>query len=468
MSIFSRALLALAILAAPFPVKAADNYTIKDGSGASRTIIAKDTGAGLLPQSIPSSPSGVPLFTTSAPGYVALQAGSSLTLSAGSAAIGSVTQGGTWSFGLSGPIPAGGNVIGGVTQSGAWSNRVQDGAGNPLTSRAAGSSRPLDVVVVDGSGVPVAFSGGGGGIASTVTANQGTAGASPWPVSLPSGQSVNVGNFPATQTVSGSVTATLSQGGSAVSTSNPIFAQITNLPSVQAISGAVTVSNFPATQAISASALPLPAGAAQDATLTARLGTLGQKAMAASAPVTIASDQPALPVSGTFFQATQPVSGSVSVSNFPATQAVSGTVTANLGTLNGAGTASNQATIIANQNSTAAGTSATNAQAIQGVTGGVPLATTIRSAGTNRSASVTTTASTLMAANTVRQGWKIKNDSAVGIWINFDATATAAAGSGNILIPAGGYLSSEPGFVETGAMSAIAVSGTAAITAREH
>jgi hypothetical protein len=37
-------------------------------------------------------------------------------------------------------------------------------------------------------------------------------------------------------------------------------------------------------------------------------------------------------VSGTFWQATQPVSGSVSVSNFPGTQPVSGTVTANAGT----------------------------------------------------------------------------------------------------------------------------------------
>lgn len=33
-----------------------------------------------------------------------------------------------------------------------------------------------------------------------------------------------------------------------------------------------------------------------------------------------------VPVTGTFFQATQPISGSVSVSNFPATQPVSGTV----------------------------------------------------------------------------------------------------------------------------------------------
>jgi hypothetical protein len=39
--------------------------------------------------------------------------------------------------------------------------------------------------------------------------------------------------------------------------------------------------------------------------------TLGQKAMAASIPVALASDQTSIPVTGTFFQGTQPVSGTV-------------------------------------------------------------------------------------------------------------------------------------------------------------
>lgn len=49
--------------------------------------------------------------------------------------------------------------------------------------------------------------------------------------------------------------------------------------------------------------------------ITDRLGTLGQKAMSASTPVVIASDQGAVAVSGT-----------VAVSNFPATQPISGNV----------------------------------------------------------------------------------------------------------------------------------------------
>lgn len=91
-----------------------------------------------------------------------------------------------------------------------------------------------------------------------------------------------------------------------------------------------------------------------------------------------------------------------------------------------------------------------------------------RSAGTNRSATVSTTASTIMAANTARSGWKAKNDCTVAVVINFDATATNAAGSGNIQIAPGAYLASEPGFVEIGAMSAIAASGTCALTVREQ
>jgi len=61
-----------------------------------------------------------------------------------------------------------------------------------------------------------------------------------------------------------------------------------------------------ATQPVSAASLPLPTGASTEATLatrladatfTGRINTLGQKAMAASTPVVIASDQSAIPVS---------------------------------------------------------------------------------------------------------------------------------------------------------------------------
>ncbi len=50
-----------------------------------------------------------------------------------------------------------------------------------------------------------------------------------------------------------------------------------------------------------------------------RINTLGQKPSAGSTPVVLASDQPSLAVTGSFFQAVQPVSGTF----FPATQPIS-------------------------------------------------------------------------------------------------------------------------------------------------
>ena len=44
-----------------------------------------------------------------------------------------------------------------ASQSGNWSMRTQDGSGNNITSSAAGSTRPLDIIVRDTSGTrPVA------------------------------------------------------------------------------------------------------------------------------------------------------------------------------------------------------------------------------------------------------------------------------------------------------------------------
>jgi len=84
----------------------------------------------------------------------------------------------------------------------------------------------------------------------------------------------------------------------------------------------VNVNNFPSTYPITAAALPLPAGAAsettlaalntkaatettlntlvKDATVSARLGVLGQSNMAGSAPVVIASNQTSVPANITY------------------------------------------------------------------------------------------------------------------------------------------------------------------------
>lgn len=98
-----------------------------------------------------------------------------------------------------------------------------------------------------------------------------------------------------------------------VSAGGTLAALTQPLTDTQLRAAAVPVSGtfFQATQPVSAVSLPLPTGAATsakqdtaqtrldllaaDATITARLGTLGQKAMSGSAPVVIASNQTAVP-----------------------------------------------------------------------------------------------------------------------------------------------------------------------------
>jgi hypothetical protein len=109
----------------------------------------------------------------------------------------------------------------------------------------------------------------------------------------------------------------------------------------QPISGTVTANAGTGTFAISAASLPLPSGAATETTLAAistKTLAAGQATMTNSSPVVIASNQSAVPVSGTFWQATQPVSIAsmpstpVTGTFWQVTQPVSGTVTANAGT----------------------------------------------------------------------------------------------------------------------------------------
>lgn len=95
------------------------------------------------------------------------------------------------------------------------------------------------------------------------------------------------------------------------------------LLSSRAITGLTDAQLRAAAVPISAAALPLPTGAAADTTVSAMSAklpaTLGQKTMAGSTSVALASDQSSIPVTGTFYQATQPVSGTF----WQATQPVS-------------------------------------------------------------------------------------------------------------------------------------------------
>ena len=140
---------------------------------------------------------------------------------------------------------------------------------------------------------------------------------------------VTVGNFPATQPVSGPLTDTqlrasavpvtgpltdtqlrasavpvsasalpLPAGAATETTLAEIRSDTSRLPVL--VSGRMPVDGSGVTQPVSAGSLPLPAGAATETTLAAmnaKMPALGQAAMVASRPVAIASDQSALPVS---------------------------------------------------------------------------------------------------------------------------------------------------------------------------
>lgn len=118
----------------------------------------------------------------------------------------------------------------------------------------------------------------------TVVSVQGVAGGTPLPVSA---------TIPGTVDVSDRVGRQL---GIVSVTGQPIGTDVTDKPARQL--GIVSITGQPI--GISAAALPLPTGAATEATLatrladatfTGRINTQGQKAMAASTPVVLASDQ---------------------------------------------------------------------------------------------------------------------------------------------------------------------------------
>lgn len=100
--------------------------------------------------------------------------------------------------------------------------------------------------------------------------------------------------------------------------------------------------------------------------LVVREAQQGQGTMAHSHPVVIASDQSAVPVSGTFFQATQPVSGTVTANAGSGTLAISA---ASLPLPTGASTSAKQPAL------GTAGSASTDVITVQGITSMTPLKT---------------------------------------------------------------------------------------------
>lgn len=211
---------------------------------------------------------------------------------------------------------------------------VKNDSGNPVPVNDAGGSLTVDGSV-SVSNLPASYPVTDNGGSLTVDGTVGISGTVPvsgtfWqttqPVSDAGGSltvdgSVSVSNFPATQPVSGSVTANAGTGTFAVSSTQLPTALVSDRLKVdgsgvtQPVSGSISVSNFPATQAVTGTFWQ--ATQPISGTVTANTGLsqpltdtqLRATAVPVSGPLTDTQLRAtAVPVSGTFWQSTQPVS----------------------------------------------------------------------------------------------------------------------------------------------------------------
>ena len=195
--------------------------------------------------------------------------------------------------------------------------------------------------------------------------------------------------------------------------------------------------------------------------------SLGQKAMAASLPVVVASDQSAVPVSGTFFQATQPVSiaGTVAISAaalpLPAGAATEATL------LTRTKPADQQHVIIDSSASIAVTGPLTDAQLRATA---VPVSGTISTKTDLTPSSPTTTSvgvasAQAVAAAATRMGLELRNLSTARISLGFGSAAVLD--SGITLYPGDAFYMDEYS-LDRGAVNAIASAAASSLAIQEY
>jgi hypothetical protein len=201
----------------------------------------------------------------------------------------SVALAGAPSVGIAGALPAGSNVLGSVNLApGSVGSVTLGGTGGTVAQAVQGI----------GGGVPLSVTGS---VAQTGTWNVGVSSLPALAAGSNAIGSVSVSNFPSSQPVSGAVSVSalpaLPAGANAIGS-----VSVSNFPAMQPVSGSVAVSGLPA----------LPAG-------SNAIGSVSVSNFPATQPVSgsvAVSGLPALPTGSNAI-------GSVSVSNFPATQPVS-------------------------------------------------------------------------------------------------------------------------------------------------
>jgi hypothetical protein len=284
-------------------------------------------------------------------------------------------------------------------------------------------------VALGTSANPVFVSGGtgGGGGGSTITATAGTSNATAVPV-----QSVTGGSLALDATTNALFKAGQSIGNT---TFGATQSGTWNVGTVTSITNpvAVTGSFYQATQPVSAASLPLPTGAATAAKQDATLAAIGTPLQAGGTIGAVTSITNPVAVTGSFYQTTQPVSAAA------------------LPLPTGAATAAKQDSLL-----TALGSP---------VQAGSTISNVIQATATDRGAVIGTTAVTLMAANPTRKSFSLQNQSATAsCYIN--GTTTATADYHSLLVGPGGYF--EPDHhVGTGAISVVCSAAATSVYARE-
>lgn len=288
--------------------------SVSIGGATKNIIVGADASGNIAPGHVLVNAAGAEIGTSVAPLYA------STVLTAGSAAIGGVTQSGAWSVGLA----SGTNTIGAVNVIGGNVTAVKTD-GSAITQPVSAASLPLPAGAATAAKQPAL------GVAGTASADVITV------QGIAAMTALKVDGSAVTQPVS--ATTLPLPTGAATAAKQPALG-VAGTPSadvlsIQGVAGgtALPVSGtfWQATQPVSAASLPLPAGAATAANQPVINADGGAQTHVMNFPATQA-------VTGTFWQATQPVSGtvalgagaaaigSVSVSNLPATQPVSGTV----------------------------------------------------------------------------------------------------------------------------------------------
>jgi hypothetical protein len=238
-----------------------------------------------------------------------------------------VTQSGTWNVGLSSGANTVGKVDQGVGGASAWKvdgsavTQPVSAASLPLPSGAATAAKQpalgtagtasSDVITIQGIASMTALKVDGSGVTQPVSAVS---------LPLPTGAATAAG----LTTINTTLGSPFQVGGSIGNTS---FASTqSGTWNITNVSGTVSLPTGASTSALQTT------GNTSLSSIDGKTPALGQALMASSSPVVIASNQSAIPVSGTFFQTTQPVSIAsmpstpVTGTFYQATQPVSGTV----------------------------------------------------------------------------------------------------------------------------------------------